>query len=82
MVLAQDGYSLGLIGRRPHLLKELKESLSTPVLTQQIDVADHDKAMDLSAGLIEQMGGVELVVISAGSASSTRPELVRGESGH
>lgn len=66
VVLSENGYALGLVGRRGHCLDELKSSLSTPVFVRQIDVAESDRAMELLAQLIDEMQGVDLVVVSAG----------------
>ena len=65
-ILSQDGYVLGLVGRRNDCLEELKKSLSTQVFTRQIDVAETAKAIESLTQLIEDMQGVDLVVISAG----------------
>jgi len=66
IVLSQNGYSVGLIGRRLHLLEELKTNLSNPAFSKQVDVSDNLKAMDLLKDLIAEMGGVDLIIISAG----------------
>ena len=66
VVLSENGYALGIVGRRGDCLDELKSSLSSPVFARQIDVAESDRAMDLLAQLIDEMQGVDLVVVSAG----------------
>jgi short-subunit dehydrogenase len=74
IILAQQSYTLGLTGRRQPLLAELRQTLPTQVFTQPMDVADHQQAMDLLEQLITQLGGVDLVVISAGTGFEN-PEL-------
>lgn len=64
--LSQNGYMVGLIGRRLYLLEELKAHLFNPAFSKQVDVSDNLKAMDLLKDLIEEMGGVDLIIISAG----------------
>jgi short-subunit dehydrogenase len=66
-VLADNGYSLGLAARRLTLLCELQKELGNGALVRQMDVADPDKAVSSFNGLIEDMGRVDLVVISAGT---------------
>jgi len=66
IVLSRNGYAVGLTGRRIDLLEELSKKLSNPAFTKQMDISDCSKAMDLLENLIEEMGGVDLVVISAG----------------
>ncbi len=65
-VLSRNGYAVGLTGRRIDLLEELKSNLPNPGFTKQMDISDHSKAMDLLENLIVDMGGVDLIVISAG----------------
>lgn len=67
VVLSQNGYIVGLIGRRLHLLEELMDNLTNPSFSKQVDVSDNLKAMDLLKDLIEEMGGVDLIIISAGT---------------
>lgn len=66
IVLSQDGYTVGLTGRRIELLEELRSSLPNAAFSKQMDISDHPEAMHLLQDLIDEMGGVDLVVISAG----------------
>jgi len=74
IILSQHGYSVGLTGRRTNLLAEIKNGLHDPVFIRQMDVADHTGAMAALEDLIEEMGGVDLIVISAG-VGFINPEL-------
>jgi short-subunit dehydrogenase len=65
-VLLREGYTVGLAGRRIHLLNELKEIYSNRVFLKFIDVSQAAQAMDALDGLILEMNGVDIVVISAG----------------
>ena len=65
-VLAKNGYSLGLAGRRIDLLSILQQEIAVSSLTKQIDVSQPSQAMHLLQELIHQMNGVDLVVISSG----------------
>ena len=65
--LAQDGYELGLVARRVHLLEELARSLPTRCFVRGIDVSAVPEAMNALEELLVEMGGADLVVISAGT---------------
>lgn len=65
-ILAQNGYLLGLAGRRRHLLEELQNRLPGPAYSKQMDVADQPTAMKGLEELIDKLGGLDLIVISAG----------------
>lgn len=45
VILAQTGFSVGLAGRRLHLLDKLKNSLPGRVCVKQMDVANHAAAI-------------------------------------
>ncbi|MHC1726804.1 MAG: SDR family NAD(P)-dependent oxidoreductase [Syntrophobacteraceae bacterium] len=69
VILSSEGYTVGLAARRLHLIEELKENLPGPAYLKQIDVADPVSAMDLLEQLISEMGGADLIVISAGTGA-------------
>ena len=64
--LADRGYILGLASRRINLLESLAEELPGKSFIKQIDISDLLSARELFAELIEEMGGVDLVVINSG----------------
>ena len=66
-ILCRNQYAVGVMARRVHLLDELRNEMGNDVLVGRIDVSDPDAAMDALTKLLEQMGGVELIVISAGT---------------
>jgi short-subunit dehydrogenase len=63
-ILQKNQYAVGVMARRVHLLEELADN---HVLVEQIDVSEVDSAKNKLKNLIEKMGGVDLVVISAGT---------------
>lgn len=73
-ILSQDGYAVGITGRRIHLLEELQAQLPPNSVARQIDVSDTPAAMDILEGMIGEMGGVDMIVISAG-IGFVAPEL-------
>jgi len=68
--LADQGYSLGLVSRRLELLQQLQEGLSTPSFIKQIDITQTEQAMEELSLLIQEMDGVDLIVINAGTGFS------------
>jgi len=65
--LANEGYALGLTGRRGELLDSLRAELpGATVHTQVLDVARDADAMAALRDLIARMEGLDLCIISAG----------------
>jgi short-subunit dehydrogenase len=66
IVLSQNGLAVGLMARRIDLLQELTGNLPNRAFSRQADISDYPQAMASLENLIEEMGGVDLVVISSG----------------
>lgn len=73
-VLAAEGYSLGLAARRIPLLLELQQEIGSHVAIKPIDVSNPSEAISRFSELVQELGGVDLVVISAGTGF-INPEL-------
>lgn len=67
-VLSLNGYIVGATGRRLDLLKDLKEELTAQIFIKKIDVTQQSALSDLQ-NLIDEMDGIDLIVISAGTGS-------------
>jgi short-subunit dehydrogenase len=67
LTLSRDGYRVGIIARRTELLTELQAELSGPSVIKTLDVSQPDAAMPLLRELIDDLGDVELFVISTGT---------------
>lgn len=65
-VLAGEGYIVGITGRRLLLLEELEAELPGNVYIRAFDVSA-ENSMDELRELIDEMRGVDLVVINAGT---------------
>jgi short-subunit dehydrogenase len=65
-MLSQDGYTVGMTGRRLELLTSLQQELATPSFIRRMDVSQTAEAAQQLEELIRELGGVDLVVISAG----------------
>jgi short-subunit dehydrogenase len=72
--LAKDGYMVGLAARRFSLLLDLQQEIGNQTLVKQIDVSNISEAMFRFSELIQEMDGVDLIIISAGTGFMN-PEL-------
>jgi short-subunit dehydrogenase len=66
-IIARDGYAVGLAARRLPLLVELQREIGDQTFVKQIDVSNTPEAISRLSELIQEMGGVDLIVISAGT---------------
>ncbi len=73
-ILSQNGYSVGVMARRTGLLEELRKEIGGDIFVREIDVSRIETAMDSFSSLISEMGGTDLVVISAGTGE-INPDL-------
>lgn len=64
--LSREGYALGLAARRVELLRELQRELPGESVVARMDISCIGEAREAFDALIREMGGVDLVVISAG----------------
>jgi short-subunit dehydrogenase len=65
-LLSAQGYRVGLSARRMHLLAALQAGLPGS-MARQMDVGATDEAVGVFRELIAEMGGADIVVISAGT---------------
>ncbi|KPK77959.1 MAG: hypothetical protein AMJ79_01575 [Phycisphaerae bacterium SM23_30] len=73
-ILSQEGYIVGLAGRREHLLEEVKQSLPNRSFTKRMDVSRTEEARGRLGELVAEMAGADLIIVNAGTAS-VNPEL-------
>jgi short-subunit dehydrogenase len=66
-IFLREGYAVGLSGRRIHLLDELKEKYPDRVFLRRMDISLHAEAMELLDGLIVEMNGADVIVVSSGT---------------
>lgn len=65
-VLAHYGYELGLCSRKIDLLNVLARELPTKSWTKKIDLMDADNIQPLLQELVDEMGGLDLIVVNSG----------------
>jgi short-subunit dehydrogenase len=66
-ILSRNQYVVGVMARRVQLLDKLSKEVEETLFVQEIDVTVIESAMETLAKFIEEMGGVDLIVISAGT---------------
>ncbi|MDR1813552.1 MAG: SDR family NAD(P)-dependent oxidoreductase [Tannerella sp.] len=79
IVLAENGYRVGITGRRTELLDELKALHPEAFVTKPFDVsatADVERHLD---ELTAELGGIDLLVICAGAGHRNPSLLFEGE---
>lgn len=64
--LAADGYELGLAARREEKLREVAAELPVRCVIRGMDVAEADSARTILAELVDELGGLDLIVLNAG----------------
>lgn len=74
-IFSGHDYIVGITARRFELLSEVAKELSGPSVVKRMDVANPDEAVSILEELIKEMGGVDIVVISAG-IGFLNPELM------
>jgi short-subunit dehydrogenase len=64
--LCKKGYTVGATGRRCDRLQSLKEDIGDSVVIKEMDVTKPEVAINNLNELINELGGVDIIVISAG----------------
>jgi short-subunit dehydrogenase len=62
--LAADGYSVGMMARRLSLLEKIQKEIPTKTHIGYLDASKADDAVDRLNTMIEEMGGLDLLVIA------------------
>ncbi|WP_103665433.1 SDR family NAD(P)-dependent oxidoreductase [Gracilimonas amylolytica] len=63
---ASKGNKVGLLGRRTERLEELKEEIGERAYFRTLDVTDHELAEKMYTELIDEMGGLDMMILNAG----------------
>jgi len=64
--LAKEGHKVGLMGRRTEKLEEIKKEIGENVFIRTLDVTDLEKAELVYKELIDEMGGMDMMILNAG----------------
>ncbi len=63
---SKNGFEIGLTARRQALLEDLQKELPNKSYIKLMDVADTELAREQLAELVEEMDGVDIIVVNAG----------------
>lgn len=63
---AANGNKVGLIGRRTERLMELKEEFGDVAFIKTLDITDYERAEVVYQELIDEMGGMDIMILNAG----------------
>jgi short-subunit dehydrogenase len=74
IVLASQGYEVGLMARRVDKLEELQREIPTKTFTGHLDVSHTREAINKVQTMIQRMDGMDLIVINSG-IGFLNPEL-------
>ena len=64
--LAREGYIVGAVGRRADRLEELKALAPEQIIPAPFDLRRYSELPDILANLVQQLGGLDLIVANAG----------------
>lgn len=64
--MAEKGYLVGLTGRRAERLEALQSRIGDNAFIRPMDVTDHEDAEAGYNELIDQMGGLDIMILNAG----------------
>ncbi len=73
-ILAKEGYEIGVIARRKELLLSLQKEFPSQITIKQVDISHTEEAMAQVRALIQEIGGVNLAILSSG-VGFLNPEL-------
>ncbi|MEY3368896.1 MAG: hypothetical protein RI973_2051 [Bacteroidota bacterium] len=65
-VLLREGYWVGVTGRREELFKSIQTQALSRIVFKKMDVQDLSTIESICNELVSQMGGLDLLIISAG----------------
>jgi len=68
-LLVKNNYQVGITGRRKRLLQDLKKENSSKYVIKSFDVKDTKNIPKHLNGLVKKLGGLDLLIISAGTGN-------------
>jgi short-subunit dehydrogenase len=75
----EKGYIVGGTGRRVEILQELKNKLGDRFFYREMDVVEKKKASSQLLSLIEEMGGMDIIVLNAGISNYPASSIISME---
>lgn len=71
-VFAENGFVIGITGRRTELLESLRDEINGSVFIKTMDVTHPEEARRLLQELYDEMDGFDLIILNAGVGSRNR----------
>lgn len=75
----QKGYTVGGTGRRVERLQQIQDELGDRFHYRQMDVVQKEDASDQLHSLIEEMGGMDIIVLNAGISNYPASSIISME---
>ncbi len=72
-LLAEDGCKVGIAGRRTELLEELKKEKPDSYIVKTMDICDTKTTIVKLQELIDELGGLDLLVLGSGTGFINEP---------
>ena len=66
-LLSENGYNIGITGRRTELLEDLKAQKPNSFITKTFDVTNTEVISEHLEALKNELGGLDLLIISSGT---------------
>ncbi len=66
-LLAENGYKVGITGRKTELLEELKKANADSILIKTFDATDTKASVEKLEELTSELGGLDLLIFSSGT---------------
>ena len=70
--LVSEGYLVGITGRREEILKNIEENHSGKIFALKMDVQDASIIQSIGNELINKLGGLDVLIISAGIGNENK----------
>jgi len=72
----ENGYTVGGTGRRVERLQSLKDKLGENFFFKKMDVVDREEAVRQLHSLIEEMGGMDIIVLNSGISNYPSSSII------
>jgi short-subunit dehydrogenase len=80
-LLLREGYEVGVTGRREELFQSIKTQETSRIVFKKMDVQDLSTLETICNELVSQMGGLDLLIISAGIGEENKNLIFDIENG-
>lgn len=69
-IYSEKGYEVGITARRQEELESLQQEMTGKSYLRRMDVAEFAESREILADLVEEMGGLDIIVLNAGIGDS------------